>query len=268
MDESPPLTFRQRLGLKPVRSILQVDSIDEPLKNALWDWVMSLIGDNSDSAAKLRVRFWTNFLRRSRDTLPQYGYQTLAAIRAWFFAVPWYDVYEAIEFFLKGHGGGNTATAVLNHILARDMAGYRVIDQKITPIIDQDEIDAVQTAATSGPSGAKLHLSTAIRLMSARDKPPDYRNSVKESILAVEAAARDFTGDDKATLPDAIRIMKAKRALHPAQEQAMAKMYAYTSDEGGIRHALVDERNVDLADAKYMLVICAAFINLLTMRKQ
>ena len=40
-------------------------------------------------------------------------------------------------------------------------------------------------------------------------------------------------------------------------------MYAYTSDEDGIRHAILDETVIDIADAKYMIVACSAFSNYL-----
>jgi len=43
------------------------------------------------------------------------------------------------------------------------------------------------------------------------------------------------------------------------------KIYGWTSDEGGIRHALSDKGDVEitLADARYMLVSCSAFVNYL-----
>ena len=50
--------------------------------------------------------------------------------------------------------------------------------------------------------------------------------------------------------------------MHPALEQALIKQYGYTSNEGGIRHALSDNSLApSYADAKFMLVSCSAFIN-------
>ena len=47
--------------------------------------------------------------------------------------------------------------------------------------------------------------------------------------------------------------------------EAFQKMYGYTNDAGGIRHSLMDGKLVpDFNDAKYMLVLCSAFINYLT----
>lgn len=44
--------------------------------------------------------------------------------------------------------------------------------------------------------------------------------------------------------------------MHPALEQAILKLYGYTSDAGGIRHALTEESTVpSYGDAKFMLVL-------------
>lgn len=36
---------------------------------------------------------------------------------------------------------------------------------------------------------------------------------------------------------------------------------SYTSDEGGIRHAMLEEPNIGYDEAKYMAVACSAFVN-------
>jgi hypothetical protein len=43
-------------------------------------------------------------------------------------------------------------------------------------------------------------------------------------------------------------------------------MYNYTSGEGGIRHCIMDESNVGLTEAKFMLVSCSAFVHYLIMK--
>jgi len=49
--------------------------------------------------------------------------------------------------------------------------------------------------------------------------------------------------------------------LHPALKASFSSLYGYTSDEGGIRHALMEEEKVDFNDAKFMLVVCSAFVS-------
>ncbi len=60
-----------------------------------------------------------------------------------------------------------------------------------------------------------------------------------------------------------MRFIEKKVELHPALKKAFDSLYGYTSDADGIRHALLDEPNLDSEDAKFMLVSCSAFINYL-----
>lgn len=68
-------------------------------------------------------------------------------------------------------------------------------------------------------------------------KNPDYRNSIKESISAIEALCKIKTNDDKATLRKALNLIEQKYGLHPALKGAFEKLYGYSSDADGIRHA-------------------------------
>jgi hypothetical protein len=51
--------------------------------------------------------------------------------------------------------------------------------------------------------------------------------------------------------------------MHPSLKSAFQNLYGYTSDANGIRHALLEEANLDFEDAKFMLVSCSAFVNYL-----
>jgi hypothetical protein len=44
-------------------------------------------------------------------------------------------------------------------------------------------------------------------------------------------------------------------------KESFNKLYGYTSDHGGIRHALTEADAVDFEDAKFMLVACSALVN-------
>ncbi len=113
----------------------------------------------------------------------------------------------------------------------------------------------------------RKHINTALAKLSDR-KQPDYRNSIKESISAVEPIAKMISGNSKTELPTALKIIRDKIGLHPALEKGFNSIYGYTSDGDGIRHALTEESTCDFEDAKYMLVSCSAFINYLIMKSQ
>jgi len=105
--------------------------------------------------------------------------------------------------------------------------------------------------------------SEGLDFLSNRSKP-DYRNSIKESISAVEAFCQKITSDDKATLGIALAKIEKNHALHPSLKSSFKSLYGYTSDASGIRHALTDtSKDPSFEEAKFMLVSCSAFINYL-----
>lgn len=107
------------------------------------------------------------------------------------------------------------------------------------------------------------HIKTAVALFSDR-KAPNYRNSIKESISAVEAMCKIITGNEKTTLGQALKKLEDKGIeLHAALRSSFSSLYGYTNDADGIRHALLEESTLDFDDAKFMLVSCSAFVNYL-----
>lgn len=92
----------------------------------------------------------------------------------------------------------------------------------------------------------------------------EWADSVRESIHAVEATARVLAPDDD-TLEKALRRLESTAAIHGGLKKGFAAIYGYTSEQGGIRHPLIDDANakVDETDALFMLGACAAFVSYL-----
>ena len=96
----------------------------------------------------------------------------------------------------------------------------------------------------------------------------DYRNSIKESISAVECVCREITSES--TLDRALKNLENKGVvLNPRMKDGLKNLYFYTNDGStGIRHALMDDANAPTADeAIFMLVSCSAFVNYLMKKK-
>ena len=135
-------------------------------------------------------------------------------------------------------------------------------------ISNQIEIDEINDAVTTGISifrskykGVNIHLQDALSKLSDK-KTPDYRNSIKESISAVEAICRQLTNEN--TLGDALKKFESNGITMNSQFKAgIEKLYAYTNGkESGIRHALIEDTQIPgFHEAKFMLVICSSFIN-------
>ena len=178
----------------------------------------------------------------------------------------WFEVYDFIDIHLSFLAGSDRAERIkqYNELLEQEKAGYRIVAGEVTPITNKSEIHAIEQAATTPYQSVNQHVKKALALY-ADIKAPDYENSVKESISAVEAMCC-ITGmsGTQATLGAAIKKLKDSGVhIHSAMERAFLALYGYTSDENGIRHGGIDFTSVPAGDAKYMLVSCSAFVNYL-----
>lgn len=150
-----------------------------------------------------------------------------------------------------------------NGVLESDLSTYRFVRRRITQITSEEEISEIDEALETPIKPVRTHLENALKLFSDR-KSPGYRNSIKESISAVEAICRLITKNKKATLGQALKEVENKVGMHGALKSAFSSLYGYTSSAEGIRHALLDEKaSLSSEDAKFMLVSCSAFINYL-----
>jgi len=151
-----------------------------------------------------------------------------------------------------------------NKIFEDEHVGYRFLSGHIVPITDEVELGAVDAACSNPIDGCRKQIQKAVTFISDRQNP-DYKNCIKESISAVESACQVIVGDEKATLGDALKKLEDSGVrLHPSLKQGFSKLYGYTSDQGGIRHAEgMFESNVTFEEAKFMLVSCSAFISYL-----
>src|SRR5262249_44349480 len=102
----------------------------------------------------------------------------------------------------------------------------------------------------------------AVALLGQRPDP-DYRNAIKEAISAVEGVVKRLEGTRSGGLSAALDSLADRIDLHRSLKIGLEKLYAYTSDKDGVRHAILDEPNVDGADARFMVVACSAFVNFL-----
>lgn len=180
---------------------------------------------------------------------------------------PWYIIFDFIERYLKicNDATFDKMQAVFNAILEDEVSAYRILDGLVVPITNKSEMGSISDAMNTPFEACNIHIAKALELFSNREKP-DYENSIKESISAVESICSEITGIEgaQATLGKTIKKLKdAGMHIHPAMENAFTSLYGYTSDEGGIRHGSIDFVEAPSEDAKFMLITCSAFVNYL-----
>jgi hypothetical protein len=264
-------TFSERMGLRPVKNIVQLNDMDQDLRNSLWNALDRRLFSLRDfDSERFTEALWWHFFKKPVDKRPIYHSGFGAAsyhdvweeVRSFFFKCRWNEVYDFIEFVLNQFPGNRDIRNLINKTLERESSGFRIVDNRLAPISDEMEVKEVVEAIEGGFSAVTEHLRAAVDHLTDRSNP-DYRNSIKEAISAVEAMAKIVSREPKATLGDALKSLEKNGKLHPSLKDAFSKLYGYTSDADGIRHALLNESNLSQSDARYFLVVSSAFINLI-----
>jgi len=276
------MRFSERHGFMSINTVIQTDDVDDALKNCLWSALKMAYWDTATRSSvtgnysisrksnvplyELCASLWLNLFKLPLDTLDQDWKEALGGLRRHFFECPWYELLDFVEFVANNYKDTQRNQLFMktcNVYFEREMSAYRFVSGQITSVIAKEEIESIEKASSSAQDAVREHLNCALSLLSDR-RTPDYRNSIKESISAVESLVLIILEETKGTLGDLLARIEEKTDLHPALKSAFSKLYGYTSDEGGIRHALLEESCLDYDDAKFMLVACSAFINYVT----
>ena len=278
--------FSEKYGYVNPSSVLIREKMTDEIINAIctaYDLLADKMNCNAhrydDFYKELEKHLWCYFLNnRLKDFFQGCGYHIVATRYLKTDNNQWYKKMDLLEeticYLMQKRQGGKNGEwfewhwffiNYLNKEFIRLNFAYRIIDNKIVEVTSEEEIKEIETALKNPSNGVKEHLQTALELLSKRPDG-DYRNSIKESISAVEAIVREITG---ANTLDFKKLENKGLFLPSVLKKSFESLYGYTNNEStGIRHALMDDKNIPSADeAIFMLVSCSAFINYLTKKK-
>lgn len=265
--------FSEKYGYKQEKKI-QIKSITKELRNRIWNlfyqcelkpyevdenFLDDFLSGNPTIEEKIvdKLGFSINSVTPPKTRLRTYIEQS----------AKWYEVYDVVEIYISflEEKEREQRTKQLNTIFEQEKSGYRIVLGEVTPITNDAEIETIEQAAATPYDSVNQHISKALAHY-ADLKNPDYENSVKEAISAVEAMCCVITGTSgrQATLGKAIKKLEESGIhIHGAMEKGFESLYGYASDENGIRHGGKDFKSVPPEDAKFMLISCSAFVNYL-----
>ena len=270
-------SFSHRMGLELDKNI-QINGMDKSLRNRIWNLIFEYyfkeyygfetidVQTNNYSYEKtLFELICDSFLKKPVDT-----YLNFADVRYEFYNLMWYRVYDFVEFMLhhKSYSKIGSMQDALNRVLEEEFAGYRIIDCMVVPITNTAEINSIEQAAKTKIDEVNNHITNALRLLSAKPNP-DPQNSIKESISAVEALCKKIANSPNTTLSVALKeIEKANPELFDdTMKLIITKLWHFSNVSSGVRHALGEGKTeVNLNDARFILVVCSALINYLTVK--
>jgi hypothetical protein len=277
--------FSERIGVEKSRVVVQIDSMDDRLRVDLWNVVHTHFVDSVDkvyfkagSTPEWVRHLWKDHLGWPLHRLPVYWYDVVRFLYKAFTERGWNSVYEFIETLanapmetstMHARPDLNAFVAECNRVLELNLSGYRFVGSVLVPITNSYEITSVESVMglTGALSPVGEHLQRAASLLGDKQSP-DYRNSMKESISAVESLCGLITGKRHRSLGDALKEVEKQGIveMHPALKGGFEKIYGYTSDADGIRHGMVEESTADVEHATFMLVACSAFVNYLVQK--
>lgn len=272
--------FSERKGIKHFSDIVQINDLNERTRNKLY----SVISESFDELyvdydGNLKDEFvkylYKELFSKTERDIPMWGnnYYYEEVFNTIYIIIIQYD-YTDIFTFIEGiirfldivdratyhrYNYKEEFIEAISNVFKAENVNYRIIDEKVTDIVDEEQIDSIEDTLNNPYKVVSEHYSKAIELLY---NAKDYDNSIKESISSVEAMCQIITKNSKATLGDALKLLKNK--IHPAMKSAFEKLYGYTSDANGIRHANgLGEGDSTFEEARYMLISCSAFVNYL-----
>ena len=284
--------FSHRKGLIPVSSILLTECMPTDVVNALVSCYCLFREEMLELTYKsnklylsnevVNRELWIHFLNEPLTSLPDHSSQYSVVISILKDAkMEWnrkLDMVEHLILWSRIQLKDNTkkdVVACLNKFIYRINAefdrldyGYRLVCDHVVEIIGEEEQKSVEQAVSDSKDNVREHLCRALDHLSKKPNP-DVRNSIKESISAVEYVCRDITGES--TLGKSLAKLESRGVyIHQRLKEGMEKFYFYSNQpDTGIRHALMDDDGKYVpskAEAYYMLVTCSAFINFLQMK--
>ncbi len=266
--------FSERYGYLNPREVIVREQITGTILNAIINWLVLLYKNNTYKSYGFDYReieqfVWVYFLNNRVDTFS--NNEGIIKKHLLDENVTWFSKLDLIEVILECISSMSPdADLCINHLnseFERHNFAYRIVDCRFVEITSDEEIKSVEDAIGSSIDGVRIHLQTALKHLSASQGVPDYRNSIKESISAVECLCRNITGEN--TLGKALQQLESKGvSINSTLKSAFEKLYGYTNNaDTGVRHALMDDANAPTsAEALYMLVTCSAFINYLNIK--
>lgn len=203
--------FAERNGFALEKTI-QIEDMDRALRNRLYNAVHKFL--ESSPFINDELKYVVDKLGYRVEATAQKNWHWIdTLLQRAISDIPWYMPYEIIELFFEAKRNSCSrceydcyergscdeivwfkgVTAELNKIMEQEKSGYRFLNDKFINITSEEELAEISQATDSPYESVSTHFRKALTLYSDR-KNPDYENSIKESISAVEAMCCIITG--------------------------------------------------------------------------
>ena len=269
-------SFSQRYGYEPLPEPMKLEELSTNLRQEIWIEVREFLLEKRESVGEYYYfkdpgkRFFERVLGRYTkqpgDAISTEYDQVLSNLKNSILSGQFNQVLDLIEIMVNDKDLTDAFVIDMRNLFEQSGAAYG-LDTSQRPYCfvpraskEQGEAtqQAIETIRESNLDAAAAHLRQATEHINAQQ----YADSIADSIHAVESVARMIDPEANKTLGPALNsLAKAGLLKHESLKAAFKKLYGYTSNEQGIRHALLDQDspNVGLDEAMFMFGACASF---------
>jgi len=175
---------------------LGLKEASEELRTAFYNWCALTFLIRDDGRWYSRCQVLWNFMHRPLDEMPLTPYDTQRHLKLYLIReAHWWQFYDFVQFIPYVLSSENFARrqtrAELNDLLANEGSAYRFVEDSLAPVVAPVEAEEVEKALHSPVAAVGVQIADALAKLSARPHP-DVRNSIKESISAVESALKEW----------------------------------------------------------------------------
>ncbi len=284
------LTFSQRDGKVALPESLEVGVLTEIFRNRIWLSIERSISDSVEYGEFTDLEIWmnkggkiwnhfffsyfVNVLNSPHDkAIFKYPYEAREWLRPLILGKEPHEVLTMLEHLLRLP---STPKNLINEIEECFQYSLYLIDRSNEPVciipttseeMKENVKRSLENINKSELVGTKTHLGNAAQCLNNNS----FSDSIRESIHAVESAAREIDPKSSRTLGPALNSLENHGMLkHPALKEAFTKLYGYTNDEKGIRHPLIgkDATDVGFDEAIFMYGACVSFVDYLVSKQR
>jgi hypothetical protein len=97
-------TFSERMGIKPMNTVILRDSINNEIRNGLWTafttfyWNSFAKAYSDPGSNGFLIGLWLNYFKSTIDTIPRDWNEMYKYTRNYFFGCKWNEVYDFVEY--------------------------------------------------------------------------------------------------------------------------------------------------------------------------
>lgn len=268
--DDAPAWLRTIIFSQAIEGVLYIDRSDDAFGGAFQTW--------DQHRRPIPIKGLSEWLAMKTQSSPPVGYDSssfcIDALKRQINGLPWYIFFDLLQVVGENLHNADKANGTqfaqtfqqrVNLCFSNGSVGWRFTPDFAFERLKSEEVSKLEKSLTVVQGDTvSAHLKKARGFLNKR--PVDAANAIKESVSAIECSVRTIC-PRSSTLGAAVRLMKKTSDVPPLLLSAIEKLYAFASDEPGVRHGSPVGESVERADAELVYVTAMALIEYLKIKE-